>query len=192
MKEIMRINSHYFAHSSGVTKMSDQADAFEELQSFDESFDPTAGAFRPGLDSLPDGTYHFTALRVGLERTQNTREAIVRWELKVDETGGVVEKVNFFKSQQNADSLGGELMTLGIPAHTWTAKEGKRFSEELPPALPKLAGIRFVGTKRSVEREGKKYHNLYIDGRAPDLPVGEPTPNGAPPANAPTEDSIPF
>ena len=156
-------------------------DIFDEIGRFDGEYTPE-DVQRPGLDSLPDGTYEFQVSQVALARTPKSNEPILRCALKVlsgASAGSTVEKAWFFKTQKNINQLGADLCSLGFDADSW---HGKRpFSQELKKALPKLKGMRFRARKLT-EKGGddKVYQNLYISGplAANYTPPPPPSPTG--------------
>jgi hypothetical protein len=144
----------------------DDVEVFEDLTQYDETFDPTAvGQRRPGLDSIPDGTYDWTILTAKREMTSRTNERILRLELRNETTGQVVDLHYYFRTQQAVNRLGQDLATLGFDVANWTVANDRPVHVELPRAVADLPGRRFVGKK--VTRPNKKapdkpYHNLDI------------------------------
>lgn len=139
---------------------------YNELSQFSGAFTPAA-AMRPGLDSLADGEYDFEITAAELTRTPKDNELIFRFSLRVISTGQTVEKVYFFRSQQNVDFLGADLCALGIDADQWKPP-ARPLEKELPAALPKLRGVRFRGKKVTAANSkdhAKPFHNLYINNR---------------------------
>jgi hypothetical protein len=178
--------------------MSDQ-DIVEELSRYDQDYVPQAGR-RPGLDSLADGDYDFMIQGADLSRTEQKREPILRLELKTLLAGNVIEHVYFFRTQDNVDRLGADLCTLGFDADQWTSQNGRRFSAELPAAVARLTGVRFRGHKTTVVKDGKTYHNLYVNARLAGTPMpgssGPPRPSRPAPQPAASttnrDEEIPF
>lgn len=173
----------------------EQNEILAELAAFDDAFNPRSGQL-PGLDALPDGLYQFQIMHVDLARTQKNNQTILRWGLKVLDgamTGTVVEKVNFFTSQQNVDILGSELCSLGIDADMWKPPT-RTFSKELPKALPRLGGIRFVATKEAKKDGEKTYHNLRIKTLLPKMTSTAPAAqqSASTPTSASVDEEVPF
>ena len=136
----------------------------EELSRFDDEFHPRAGR-KPGIDSLPDGSYDLEIVEAELARTQEQRLAILRQGLRVlsgPHAGMVVENVYFLETQENRDFLGADLGTLGFDVHEWRAARGRGFSQELPRAVEAMRGRRFRGKK---ETNKKGYAALYVHAR---------------------------
>jgi hypothetical protein len=154
--------------------MADQ-DIIEELSRYDRDYAPQAGR-RPGIDTLADGDYDFSIQGAILDRTEKNREPILKLELKAAPGGNVIEHVYFFRTQDAIDRLGADLCTLGFDADQWTAQNGRRFSAELPAAVARLTGVRFRGHKTAVQKDGKTFHNLYVNARL----AGTPMPGTAP------------
>jgi hypothetical protein len=176
--------------------------AVVDLERFDLEYKPSEMA--PGLESLPDGDYGLEITSASIERTEKTRDAILRIGLRVASgslDGHECETVYFFRSQQNVDILGNDLCQLGLDADCWTAQHGRRFSEELPKALGSLIGVRFRArklTKPNPKKTGEFFHNLRINGRIPSGSAAMPPayrPNGTPAVSVPdssVDTSIPF
>jgi hypothetical protein len=149
--------------------MADQ-DIIEELSRYDRDYVPQAGR-RPGIDTLADGDYDFLIQGAILDRTEKNREPILKLELKAAPGGNVIEHAYFFRTQDNIDRLGADLCTLGFDADQWTAQNGRRFSAELPAAVARLTGLRFRGHKTTVQKDGKTFHNLYVNARLAGTPM---------------------
>ena len=139
------------------------------LDQFDGGFSPVMPGQRPGIEKLPDGEHVILVESASLTQTKTQRQDIVRWLIRTDSDmgTGAYEHVTFLATQQNANMLGADLMSLGIPADTWHAGNGKRFSTELPAALATLAGVSISVLKTTSNgANGKIYHNLRFLGRA--------------------------
>lgn len=136
-----------------------------EYQGIDElqrDYVPRQSSQLPGLDTLPAGAYTFEIFGAELALTREKREPIFRLSLRV--VGGacdgqLVERPTFFRRQESVDFLGGDMLTLGLPADQW-GRRGKTLSNELLTACPQLKGLRFVGTV-VVSDDG--YHNLRVN-----------------------------
>lgn len=152
-----------------------------ELEAYDDGFTPQQpGQFKPGLDAVTDGDYDWTILTAHLERTPQKNQLILRLDLRVEQTGLVIERPYFFDEQKKIDALGGDLSVLGFDVGQWKAPT-RPFSKELPKAVAKLPGIRFKGTKKispNKQDPDKPWHNLYINARLSDAPAATFGPNG--------------
>jgi hypothetical protein len=200
------------------------ADPYDTLSRFDDEFsvpdDMRGGGQRPGLDVLEDGSYIFDVVEGGYARTSKSNDDVFRLVLRVMNgplAGIILEKAYFLSSLENAQRLGADLISLGVPADRWTKQAGVRFSQAIrdPGVSKALAGKRFSGKKTSKDGTNKKgeavkYHNLYINALVgtspmPSMPSGgfagfagmavtPPAPPAAPPAPRPAMDdaSIPF
>lgn len=127
------------------------------LSDFDGGFSPDSpgGDRRPGVESLQDGDYNFEILSSTLELL--AEKPVLRLGLQ---TGNrTIDHLFWIDSQTRANIVGAFLVGLGVPAHQW-----KKFSVELPKAVPTLRGLKFVGTKKTTDSKdgGKQYHNLYV------------------------------
>jgi hypothetical protein len=174
--------------STGGIPMSEYA----ELESFDTDFKASQMAGRSsGIETLPDADYDFVITKAEMRRTPQTNDLILSVYVRVlggPQDGKEVEKPYFFNRQKSVDILGGDLMTLGFDADKWTLAHGRKFSQELPRVVPKLAGIRFRGTKKASQGDDNKtYHNLYINARLAEAGV---TPGAA--TVPPLDSDIPF
>ena len=140
------------------------------LEQFDNGFRPTRPGINPGIDTLPDGEYTVVIDKAELTKTKNTGQDLIRWSLSVEGDMATVgyDDASFLSSQQNVNTLGADLMALGIPCDQWTPSNGKRFSVELPKALATLRGVRVSVSKTSStnSQTGKTYHNVRFLGRA--------------------------
>ena len=140
---------------------------------YDNGYNPQDTGRTQNLDALADGAYTFEVLSAELATTEKTGEDILRWKYKVVSghslVGGVIEHVNFFRSQQAVNLLGADLMLLGIPTQTWTVANGKPFSKMLRQWLPEMKGMLFNANKVTVTKDGRQYHNLRIRGLASDI-----------------------
>lgn len=137
---------------------------FDELKQFDQDFKPEPRNL-PGLESLPNGDYDFEVVSAVLERTEKTKDLILRVGLKVLNTGGLIENTYFFRNQQAVDILGSDLCTLGFDTLNWKPP-ARPFSQELVQAVPKLPGRKFRGkkvTKENAKDPAKPFHNLYVN-----------------------------
>ena len=99
--------------------------------------------------------------------------------------GSTVSRTYFFRTDMSVNMFGADLVLLGLPAQTWTKEHGKKFSVEMPKALPTLSGKTFRGSiKESNGKDGKVYKNLRIGG------IINGAPKVAMPAN--NADEMPF
>jgi hypothetical protein len=165
------------------------------LSQFDNELAPSRpqGSQRAGLDMVADGDYDWTVLSGEIRVTPKSGDTIVALEIRCEATGQVVERASFLSSQQNADILAGDLLTLGFDTPNWKASAGRPFSQELPKALAAVAGRRFRGTKKANNSNGKTYHNLYLNSRLPDAVPGQTaSPLNGQLATDQTRDVIPF
>lgn len=161
---------------------------------FDDNFNPGATGFPMSIDDLVDGNYEFLIEKTEIKITPNTKEKVVALKMRVHKgpahVGMKVEKPWFFKDQAAADRFGGDLVNLGLPAHTWTAANGKKFSVELRANLPSLEG-KIVKAKKEqtpATTPGKFWHNLRFQGT-----VTAPPGVSAPPVTSmPPESELPF
>jgi hypothetical protein len=192
------------------------ADPYDTLSRFDDEFSVPddmrgGGGQRPGLDVLEDGSYIFDVVEGGYARTSKSNDDVFRLVLRVMNgplAGIILEKAYFLSSLENAQRLGADLISLGVPADRWTKQAGVRFSQAIrdPGVAKALAGKRFSGKKTSKDGTNKKgeavkYHNLYINALVgtspmPSMPSGgfagfagfagmavtPPAPPAAPPA----------
>ena len=135
-----------------------------ELSRFDGEYKPEGSNRRAGLEALADGAYEFVILDAQLTRTDKSREAILRFELRVlngpSGNGLEVEHVYFFRTQAAVNRLGADLVALGLPADRW----GNQFSRQLPGAIASLAGRKFRATKDTSPGDDRTFHNLRILG----------------------------
>lgn len=144
-----------------------------DLERFDNDFKPGDGR-KPGLATLPDGSYEFRIVKAETARVgKTTKDPAIRMTLQVltkgQHYGVVVESLQFLKSISNVEIFGSMLVTLGIDADQWQAT-GRKFSAELPGALEKIAGLCFAGAKTSKPKDakmpgGEKHHNVYVNER---------------------------
>lgn len=158
--------------------------AFDELKQFDQEFKPEARNL-PNLSALADGDYDFEIVSAVLERTEKTKEVILRVGLKVN--GTLIENAYFFRNQQAVDILGSDLCTLGFDTLEWKPP-ARPFSHELGLAVPKLPGRKFRGkkvTKANDRDPAKPHHNLYVNS----LLGSTPAPAGYSPPVAPAASS---
>jgi hypothetical protein len=173
--------------------MSTSAVQASELEAYDDGFTPQQPSnFRPGLEVIADGSYDFMILTADLGRTAKSKELILRLELRVEQTGQVVERAYFFTQQEDVDRLGGDLSVLGFDVGLWKPPT-RPFSKELPKAVGQLPGRRFKGTKKAnsaKDNSGKVFQNLYVNARLPDAAQGTTTATAPPSGEA--ENEIPF
>jgi hypothetical protein len=141
--------------------------ALKALEQFDQHF-KAEGGFRPGPECLPDGEYDCEIISAILERTKNSGEPIVRMSIRVvsgPKAGTVFDRGSLLGKQESADRFGAELVTLGIDADKWTEAAGRKFTQELPGALDRLAGRKFSAKKSTsdqTDKNGRPYQNFNI------------------------------
>lgn len=170
--------------------MSDES-FYADLERYDNDFVPQA-AFRPSLDTIPDGDYSFEIIDAIPDRTKNSKDPILRVGLRVD-GGIIVERGYLFTSQEGVNRFGADLCTLGIPVD-----QKSPFSKQLQTAVPKLKGVKFRARKSTdrAKNSDKAYTNLLIislDNGKANRPA-KPVPLQSPPAingNVGSED-VPF
>lgn len=141
------------------------ADFDTDFSSFDDDFDPQP-AIRPGIDTLPDGSYVFEVLDAELTRARNG-DSICQLGLQVV-GGGVVQQTYWLNKQSAVNRMGYDFGVLGLTV-------AAPLSETIPAAVAKLPGIKFRGTKTSRTYEGKLYHDLNVSARvgAKPMPANE-------------------
>lgn len=154
---------------------------FSDIDQWQEHYEVNQGDFEPDPSVLPEGTYDFEIVSAKLEKTNKTQETLFKLGLRVtsgQSAGVTFVRPNFFRSQDNLDRLGGDLVTLGLDAQAW-GKRGKSWSAELLAACPSLVGKRFRGQRKNGKpgADGKVFYNLYIQSLL--------AANGPPPASAP-------
>jgi hypothetical protein len=153
-------------------------DVFDEISRFDGDFKPEM-SFRPGAKLLPDGLVDLEIVEARPDRTQDSRDAILRVSLRVlsgPVSGTVIDHVYFLTKLESCERLGGDLCALGLDADQWKPPQ-RPFSRELGLALPKLAGRRFRAMKETnTTQQGKTFHNIRINSLLPKgatlLPAG--------------------
>lgn len=158
------------------------------FEDFDDFFSPSEPKKFLNINDLPVGDYEFGIVKAEPAVLQKTGEKIVDFQLKVAKgpmQGSTVNRTYFFRSDMAVNMFGADLVLLGLPAQTWTKEHGKKFSVEMPKALPTLNGKTFRGSiKESQGKDGKTYKNLRIGGIV----------NGAPKVEMPgnNTDEMPF
>jgi len=152
-----------------------------DFSSFDNTYNPESTTRFVNLNDLPQGEYEFLIEEAKLDRIPSTGEAIVRFGLKITKgqmVGSKFDRTYFFRSEQSANYFGSDLVLLGLPAQTWTAANGKKWSVEMPKAVPTLSGKAFKG---NIKVTNKGYHNLNISGLILEAPkVSMPESDGMP------------
>jgi hypothetical protein len=172
---------------------------FADLDSFGGEYKPQA-AFRPNLETLPNGEYDCEVVEATLDKINNDR--IIRVALRVG-PGRVVEHLYWLNKQEGINRLGAELCVLGFDADRWGPAYNRPLSVELPKVVAKLKGMKFraAKTSRKDNRPGyqdRVYHDLHIscrlDGRPmpPLAPPAAPTPAAAAAVPTGSDDEIPF
>jgi len=167
------------SNTKGDTTMSNEFAA--DFSSFDDSYNPESTSRFVNLNDLPQGEYEFLIEEAKLDRIPSTGEAIVRLGLKIlkgQMIGAKFDRTYFFRTEQSANYFGADLVLLGLPAQTWTAANGKKWSVEMPKAVPTLKGKAFKG---NIKVTNKGYHNLNIVGLVTETPkVAMPDSDGMP------------
>ena len=135
--------------------MSDfQDDDFSDLGGYEEDFAPQP-AIRPGIDTLPNGSYDFEILDAELTRAQNN-DRICNLGLKAG--GAVVQHTYWLNKQMNVNRMGYDFGVLGFTVEP-------PLNETIPAAVRSLPGVKFRGVKSSREYQGKTYHDLHVSVR---------------------------
>jgi hypothetical protein len=173
--------------------MSSYHDDFADVDRWQDSYSPQQGGQLPGPEILQPGSYTFEILDAELGKTTKQPESIFRLQLRViggPADGATIVRPTFFRRQESLDYLGGELMTLGLPADQW-GKRGTSWSQELRDACLSLKGLRFAGNVV----KNKEFTNLYVNSLAggrpmPGGPAPQPKPQPVPAVDDPNE--IPF
>src|SRR5579871_4659634 len=103
---------------------------FSDIDRWSQQYTPHQGGFEPGPEVLPEGLYDFEITGATLKKTDKTSETI--FELGVRVLGGPCagigfQRPSFFRSQENLDRLGGDMVLLGLDANQW-GKRGKPWS----------------------------------------------------------------
>ena len=159
-----------------------------DFSDFDEFFSPSEQKKFLNINDLPVGDYEFQISKAEATQLMKTGEKIVDFTLVVAKgpmQGSTVNRTYFFRSDMSVNMFGADLVLLGLPAQTWTKEHGKKFSIEMPKALPTLNGKTFRGSiKESQGKDGKTYKNLRIGG------IVNGAPKVAMPAN--NTDEMPF
>jgi hypothetical protein len=162
----------------------DPPDSYEDLAWFDEQYKPEASKFRPGLETLPDGSYDFEIVDAEIKKSAKKQVRILELGLKVN-GGAVVQHAYFLDTVEKMNRLGGDLCVLGIPADKWGKAGGVSVAVGLPEAVRQLPGIKFRGAKdhntpnAAPGQTPKTFHNLRILCRVAGTPAPVPAgPNG--------------
>lgn len=151
--------------------MNDGEQDYSDIDRWQEQFTPQEG-FLPGPESLDEGSYDFLIENAELSKTKNGG-SIFRLTLKVlsgPRAGMRLERPTWFEKQESVDSLGGDMVTLGMGAN-W-GRRGKPLSQELRDTVPQLRGVKFAGTRKNgkVKNPGQPgFPNLYINARIADV-----------------------
>jgi len=188
------------------TPFDEPTDNYEDLAWFDQEYKPEASSFRPGLDTLPDGSYDFEITDAELKRSPKQGIRILELGLKVN-GGAVVQHSYFLDTIEKVNRMGADLCVLGIPADKWGQAGGVSIKDGLPAAVKQLPGIRFRGSKDHNTppaipgKEARTFHNLRILCRTANTPMPatppKPAGNGSTfnefaPANASDREDLPF
>jgi len=159
-----------------------------DFSDFDDYFSPSEPKKFLNINDLPVGDYEFQIQKAEATQLMKTGEKIVDFSLLVAKgpmQGSTVSRTYFFRTDMSVNMFGADLVLLGLPAQTWTKEHGKKFSVEMPKALPTLNGKTFRGSiKESNGKDGKVYKNLRIGG------IINGAPKVAMPAN--NADDMPF
>jgi hypothetical protein len=170
-------------HEERLEAMAD----FSELDALQNEYEPQTGGQMPGPELVPDGTWEFEIISAELTETPKTNETIGRIQLRVlsgPAAGRVLERATFFRRQEAANYLGGEMMALGVDSARWSDKS-KPLSQHIEEAFARIRGVRFKGTKVTNTKDGKPYHNLYINSLVQAAPANSsasalPSPDDSP------------
>ena len=138
-------------------------ESYDDLGEFDGEFSPQP-AIRPGLDTLPDGSYEFEVLDAELTRAQNG-DRICNLGLRANKSA-VVQHTYWLNKQTNINRMGYDFGVLGLEI-------GAPLNETIPAAVAQLAGIKFKGVKTSRTYQSKLYHDLHISSRVGGAAVKE-------------------
>lgn len=138
-----------------------------DFSEFDDFFSPSEPRKFMSMNDLPDGSYEFTIKEAKPTSLNKTGEKIVEFNLAISRgpmQGSEFTRTYFFRNDMSVNMFGADLVLLGLPAQTWTSAHGKKFSVEMPKALPTLKGKTFSGTIKTTEKDGRSYKNLRIGG----------------------------
>lgn len=141
-----------------------------DLAFLDEGFAPAAPAGRDaGVEDLTDGDYELAIRSAVLKSLKAKQMTILELGLEVlspgKHQGAGIKYPVFLKDADSAARLGRDLMTLGFDCEDWTKANGRPFSQELGKAMLVLPGIVMVCHKKTNAKDGKTFHNLYINKR---------------------------
>lgn len=171
------------------------AEDYSDLDNLGGTYAPQH-AFKPGIDTLPDGSYDLEIESATLDRVNADR--VARVGLKI--AGGTsVEWTVWLSRQEGVNGFCADLAVLGFDTDKWGPANNRLISVELPKAVSRLKGIRFRGSKTHREGKGtnlgKVYHELRVlcrlDSR-PMPPVGPTNGSAAPhPAQTPQTPAAP-
>jgi hypothetical protein len=136
-----------------------------DFSEFDDFFSPSEPKKFLSMNDLPDGQYEFTIKEAKPSTLGKTGEKIVEFSLLIARgpmQGSEFYRTYFFRNDMSVNMFGADLVLLGLPAQTWTKEHGKKFSVEMPKALPSLKGKTFSGSIKTTEKDGRSYKNLRI------------------------------
>ena len=142
-----------------------QDDSYDDLDGYGDDFSPQP-AIRPGLETLPDGSYEFEVLDAELTKSQNGNR-ICNLGLRAN-GGAVVQHTYWLNNQTKVNRMGYDFGVLGFEVSA-------PLSQTIPAAVRQLPGVKFRGVKTSRTYEGKLYHDLHVSVRT----GGTPMPAGA-------------
>lgn len=167
----------------------------KDLEQFNEGFAPSVGGRKPGLDSLQDGEYEMQIASASLEKTKNTGDTVLKISYRIP-SGAVsmVEQVFFFRNQENVNSLGRDLETLGFDTSSWKPPTGNFASGIVElVAKDKLVGL-MVKAKKTTNSStgGKTYHNLKFISLLPKFSQPPAFSQSAVPQQSESSSEVPF
>lgn len=145
---------------------------FADIDSFAREYQPQQ-AFKPGPEVLPVGLYDCQIIEARLVKGERT--SIFRLGLKV--LSGPckdveIERPTWFKAQRDVDSLGGDMVTLGIAGADQWGRRGKTWSQELIDACSGLIGRRLRIQRKDRPGDRGMFHDCNIVSPI----TGNPTP----------------
>ncbi len=154
-----------------VTNRSTSMSSIGGLGQFDGKVNYREAPRKNNLESMADGDYTLTIRSANLKVTPATQETILQWVYTVESgpslVGCDVDNASFFRNIANANAVAADLVLLGINVDAW----GDKFAEPLEKCLPSLSGRTFLATKRTTEKDGKRFHNIKIKSRVVLSPV---------------------
>jgi hypothetical protein len=153
----------------------------------------------PRLEDLADGNYDFTIVSATARTTPKSGSHLIEALCHCEQTGQVVPLTWFLDTADNVARFKGALFTLGYDSARWGTPE-RPLSAEVKKALATMPGRRFKGAKKTNNKAGKTYHNLYVNSGLPPadpstlaaLTTLEATPAAASTAGGGVTDECPF